>query len=95
MGSYFSSPLLEYSKNKLKETKKYCLMALKIKDHTKSYINEIFSWDCTIDDLLSICYYYENDIENSLKHINRALKYSPLNKRLLDNKKIIESKINS
>ena len=82
--------LLEYSKNKLKETKKYCLMALKIKDHTKSYINEIFSWDCTIDDLLSICYYYENNKKKSLLHIKNALLLSPNNNRLLENKKTIE-----
>ena len=87
--------LLEYEQNNLLEVKKYCLKAIEIKEHPKTYINEIFSWDHTIDDLLSICYYYENNIADSLKHINNAIKYLPNNERLLKNKKIIETKINS
>jgi len=87
--------LLEYNQNNLKETKEYCLKALEIKEHPKTYINEIFSWDHTTDDLLSICYYYENNITDCLKHINNAIKYLPNDKRLLNNKKIIETKINS
>ena len=87
---YVELAILEYLKNNLKESKKYCLLALQIKEHPKTYINEIFSFDHTIDDLLSICYYYENNIEKSLYHINNALKYSPNNERLLNNKILIE-----
>jgi hypothetical protein len=75
--------------------RKFCLKALEVKEHPKTYINEIFSWDHTIDDLLSICYYYENNMIDSLKHINNAIKYLPNDERLLKNKKIIETKINS
>ena len=85
--------LLEYSQNNLKEVKKYCLLALEIKEHPKTYINEIFSFDHTIDDLLSICYYYEDDMINALKHINKALELLPDDERLLNNKTLIEEKI--
>ena len=85
--------LLEYSQNNLKEVKKYCLLALEITNHPKTYINEIFSYDQTIDDLLSICYYYEDDLLNSLKHINKAIELLPNDERMLANKSLIEDKI--
>ena len=90
---FVEKALLEYSKNNLKEVKKYCLMALEIKEHPKTYINEVFSWDHTIYDLLSICYFYENDMNNALLHINNALKFLPNDERLLNNKILIENKI--
>ena len=49
--------LLEYELNNYKEVIHYCNEALKIKKHSKSYINEIFSWDYTIYGLLSIAYF--------------------------------------
>ena len=67
--------------------------ALKIKKHPKTYINEPFSFDHTIDDLLSLYYYTNKDYEISLLYVKRALKISPDNERLLNNKKIIEKKI--
>jgi glycosyltransferase involved in cell wall biosynthesis len=85
--------LLEYKEDNLKDAKKFCLKALKIKKHPKTYINEVFSWDHTIYDLLSICYYYENNMEEALKHINNALVFLPKDERLLTNKALIEDKI--
>lgn len=61
--------------------------------HLKTYINETFSWDSTIYDLLSIAYYYKNYIQSSLKNVLIALKMEPNNERLQNNKKIIEEKI--
>ena len=90
---FVEKALLEYSENNLKEVKKYCLKALEIKEHPKTYINEVFSWDHTIDDLLSICYFYEKDMTNALLHINNALKFLPNDERLLNNKILIENKI--
>jgi len=87
--------ILEYSQDNLKEVKKYCLKALEIREHPKTYINEVFSWDHTIDDLLSICYFYENDFDKALIHINNALKFLPNDERLLNNKILMENKINS
>ena len=85
--------LLEYIDNNLNDVKKYCLLALEIKQHPKTYINEIFSWDHTIDDLLSICYYYENNMKDALKHVNNAIKYLPNDERILRNKELIENKL--
>ena len=85
--------LLEYTQNNLDEVKKYCLKALEIKEHPKTYINEVFSWDHTVDDLLSICYYYENNMEEALKYVNNALELLPNDERMLANKALIEDKI--
>ena len=87
--------LLEYSLNNLKETKKLCLKALKIKTHEKTYINEIFSWDETVYDLLSICYFSEHKYSLALKNIDEALKINSKNKRIQKNKTIIENFINN
>jgi len=90
---YVERALLEYRQNNLSEVKKYCLQALEIKTHQKSYINEIFSWDHTIYDLLSICYFYEKKLEDSLYYVEKAIEMSPDNKRLIENKKLIEKSI--
>ena len=90
---YVERALLEYKLDEFKETKKYCLKALNIKNHQKTYINEIFSWDHTIYDLLSLCCFHENNPNESLFYINEALKISPNNKRLIENKKIITNSI--
>ena len=72
----------------LKEVKEYCFKALKITTHEKTYINEISSWDHTIYDLLSICYFYENRINDAIYYIDKALEISPNNERLLKNKEV-------
>ena len=82
--------LLESSLGNYKETEKYCLEALKIKTHPKTYINEQFSFDHTIYDLLAVSYYYLKDYSKSLGYINKALELAPDNKRLQENKIIIE-----
>ena len=88
---YLEMALLEYKQNNFSEVKKHCLEALKIKTHQKTYINEVFSWDHTVYDLLSLCYYNENNSDESLYYINKALESNPNDKRLINNKKIIEN----
>ncbi len=85
--------LLEYELKIFKEVKKYCLKALKIKNHQKTYINEVFSWDNTIYDLLSIAYYNENNYILAEKYVKIALKMSPFDKRLKNNLEIIKKQI--
>lgn len=87
---YVERALLEYELNNLNETEKYCIEALKIKTHEKTYVNERFSWDETIYDLLSIVKYNEKDYDKSLYYINKALEINPNNKRILKNKELIE-----
>jgi len=91
--SYVERALLEYNLNNFKEVKKYCLKALEIKSHERTYINEVFSWDHTIYDLLSISYYNENDLELSLYYVKKALELSPNNERLKNNLLIIEKQV--
>ena len=89
--------LLEYSQNNFIEVKKYCLKALEIKEHPKTYINEIFSWDYTIYDLLSLSYFYENNFKKSLECVDIAISKNndlEVEKRLLENKQIIQEKLN-
>ena len=88
---YMEMAILEYELGNYKEVIKLCNTALKIKTHPKTYINEIFSWDMTIYDLLSISLFYENKLEESLKYLNIILENEPHNKRIIDNKKIIEN----
>lgn len=86
---YVEMALLEYKKEKFSEVEFYCLKALEIKSHQRTYINETFSWDYTIYDLLSIAYFYKNDLKKSLININKALDFDKKNVRLISNKLLI------
>lgn len=83
--------ILEYENNNWEAAINNLEEALKIKEHTKSYINEKFSWDQTPYDILSICYFNINNIDKALENINEAIKLAPKNNRLIKNKEIINS----
>ncbi len=87
--AYIERALLEYQLENYIEVEKYCLNALKINSHAKSYINEPFSWNHTVYDLLSLSTYYQGRVEESLEYVNKALELSPNDDRLLKNKEII------
>ena len=87
---YVEMALLCYQLKEWDNVINYCNQALEIKTHAKSYINEPFSWDYTIYDLLSIAYYNIKDYQKSLENVNIALEMNPLDKRLINNKQIIE-----
>ena len=82
--------ILEYELQCYDKSKEYALKALEIKSHAKTYINEPFSWDNTVYDLLSVSDFYLGNFEESLKWVNKAIEMKPNDKRLLNNKKIIE-----
>ncbi len=90
---YVEYAILSYKLNEWENVKKYCYLALQITKRPKTYINEIFSYDHTIYDLLSLYYYKNSNYKKSLYYINKAIKISPNNKRLLTNKEIIIKKI--
>ena len=90
---YVEMALLEYSLGNYDEVISNCLKALTISDHEKTYINEVFSYDHTINDLLSVSYYYKDDLSLALENVNKEINLSPNNERLKENKKIIEDKI--
>ena len=85
--------LLEYENNNYETTIFYIEKALKINTHQKTYINEIFSWDETPYDILSICYFNIENFPKSLENINIALSINPNDERLINNKKIIENEL--
>jgi len=88
---YVESGMLEYENGDYKEAEKYLLMALKINEKYKNYINEPFCYDGTIYDLLSICEYNLGKIAESLYYLDIALEFDPDNERLIKNKEIIEN----
>jgi tetratricopeptide (TPR) repeat protein len=92
--AYVERALLEYELNNYKKIEYYCLKALEITNHEKTYINEPFSWNETIYDLLSISLYYQKKYNYSLYFVNEALKINPTNKRILTNKELIKKKVN-
>ncbi len=89
---YMERALIEYELHNWDKVEEYTNKALEIEKSTKSYINEIFSWNYTPYDLLSLAYYYKGDYNKSLENINKALELSPDNERLLTNRKLIEEK---
>lgn len=86
---YIERAMLEEDQQNYEEVYRYCMKALTIENHDKSYIHEVFSWDGTVYDLLSISCFYLGKLEESSTYIDLALKYSPQDERLLNNKKII------
>ena len=90
--SYVEMAMLEYNQENYKKVEKYCLKALQIRNHQKSYINETFSWDGTIYDLLSISCFYLKKIDYAIYFIDLALDYNPNDERLITNKKIFKEK---
>lgn len=89
---YMERAILEYDLENWIDVEKYCLLALNITDHQKTYINEIFSWDNTVYDLLSISCYYLGKYKEALDYVEKALDMDPNNERIKDNLKLIEEK---
>ena len=85
--------MLEYNQKNYLEVINYLTRALIIKNHEKIYINEVFSWDYTIYNLLGCSYYYLGLFDISLFYIDKALINNESNKMLIENKKIILEKI--
>lgn len=67
--------------------------ALSIKVKTKSYINEVFSFNETPYDLLAIAYYQVGNYVLSYKYSTLALKENPHDERLKNNHHIIQEKL--
>lgn len=91
--AYVERALLEYELENYKKIEKYCLKALEITSHQKSYINEPFSWNETIYDLLSLSLYHQKKYKYSFFFVNEALKINPTDERLINNKNIIKEKL--
>lgn len=90
---YVEMAILNEKLGNFADTYYYCKKALEIKTNQKNYINEIFSWDETIYDLLSISCYYLSKYDEALGNVEIALLFNKKNKRIINNKKIILNKI--
>lgn len=90
---YMERAILEYNLKNWDEVIYYIEEALKIKSHAKSYINEPFSWNQTPYDLLSIAYFNIGNFKKALENIDIALEIIKDDKRLNENKKIIENNL--
>ena len=75
------------------EVIKYCNTALNIPINAKTYINEVFTFDETIDDLLSLAYYNTGNIDKAVKYATKALEINPDNERIKNNLEIMRSKL--
>ncbi len=89
---YVERALLAYNEENYLDVEKYCLKALTIKYHQKTYINEIFCWDDTIYNLLAISNYYQNKFNYAIYFINLAIEKNPTNKDLYNNREIFLEK---
>lgn len=77
--------ILEYELKNYEEVERLCLKALQIKSHEKTYINEPFSWDNTVYDLLAISCYHLKKFNYAIYFNNLAIDMDPTNSRLLNN----------
>ncbi len=82
---FYELGYLYYILNKFNLSKKYLLKCLRIKEKSKSYLNEFFCWDGTIEDILSICEFNLGNYSSSLKYAKKALKYKPNDERIKEN----------
>ena len=87
---YVELGIMYYNQKKWLDSIHLLINALTIRKKEMVYMNEVFSWDNTIYDILSIDYYNIGLYEESLFYINKALELDSQNERLLSNKKIIE-----
>ncbi|MBO5138345.1 MAG: glycosyl transferase family 2 [Bacilli bacterium] len=90
---YMEMALLYYNMNEFDKVIYYVLMALKIKDKSNSYINEVFSWNYTPYDLLSIALYNIGEIEASYLFSKKALEYNPDDERLKSNYSLLKKMV--
>lgn len=89
--SYVELALIFYELEDYENVIKYANMALKIKLNGKSYVNEVYSYDETCNDLLSIAYFYQGDINKAIKNAKIALKINPNNERINNNLKFMQN----
>ena len=88
---YTETAILYYILEDYKNVCKYGNKALEIKYNPKTYMNEVFSYDETLNDLLSISYFYLGDYENAIKNAKKALKINPNNERIQNNLELFKT----
>lgn len=89
--AYIEKAILAYQLQDWQLAENLCMEALKITTHQKTYINEVFSWNETVYDILSIACFYNGKIDEALNYIDCAIEINDRDPRLKKNKEIIES----
>lgn len=92
---YVERALLSYSLNEWEDVLEFAEKALQIEYHPKTYINEVFSFDHTVYDLLALANYHLENYELAVYYSSKALEMNPDDTRLLSNHQIYLSKKNS
>ena len=87
--AYVELAMLEYTEENWQAVYDSCKEAIKIQINGRSYINEPFTFDETVYDLLSISCFYLGNYEGALLYVDEALKINPKNDRIRSNKDII------
>jgi glycosyltransferase involved in cell wall biosynthesis len=92
---YLREPFVEYgifmSQNKnYEEAEALLKQALSIPKNTKTYINEPYCYDGSIEDNLSICLFYNNKKEESIGYAIKASILKPNDERIKNNIEIIK-----
>lgn len=93
---YLREPYMDFANMMYREKDWYGVIyfaqcALKIKERPRTYICEASAWGGSPYDLLSLGYYYTGAYEMALEAVGKALEFSPSDKRLKSNKKIMEA----
>ena len=88
---YIEYAIMKYELKDYLAVINYVTKALIIKNRPYTYINEIFSYDYTPYNLLSISYYYLGLYDISLYYIKKAIDMDKDNEILQNNKRIIEN----
>ena len=90
---YVESGILEYELGNYDLAIKDLETALKLNKPHKNYINEVFCYDGTIYDILSVCKFYIGKIAEASYYVDLALKNKPDDVRILNNKRIIDNSL--
>lgn len=89
---YIEKAILCYRLEKYQDVVDLVNKALTIEINNRTYINEIFTYNNTPYDLLSIAYYNLEDYEKSFENVKIALDMEPDNERIKNNYHLIEAK---
>ncbi len=81
-----------YNQKKYEKALEYGLEGLKIDKRNKYITEDISCWDGTIEDYVSLCYYYLKDYDKAIEYIDKDIEQNPNIQRLKDNRNLFIKK---